>query len=125
MEQEKDLDALENKVGQLERVRQKQADHIAGLRDNLHSTVSEMDVKRNTCNSTIQNMTSELRTTKTALTEAQSREQQVSDRSVEQSCKSGKNHYLFVCVFIVASGLATSLGSYAGFGCEHIGCTRL
>merc|ERR1712150_188419 len=83
LEQEKELECLESKVGQLERVRQKQAHKIAGLQGNIDDTTVRFDEKREQVANTVEALTSELRTTKVALTEITNRERQLLDlRSV-------------------------------------------
>lgn len=77
--QERDLESLEVKVGELERVREKQAHKIAGLNDKVHVTESKLGEKREVTKNTVNALTSELRTTKMALDEVTKRERQLLD----------------------------------------------
>ena len=78
LEAENALDHLESKVGQLERVRQKQAKKIATLKEDFNMKDSEITMKKQSINNTIQALSSELKTTKAALDEITKRERQVS-----------------------------------------------
>ena len=77
IEAEHELEALESKVGQLERVREKQAKKIEGLKGNLEYKDAEVANKKQSINNTIQALSSELRTTKAALDEVTKHERQV------------------------------------------------
>ena len=77
LEAENAIDQLESKVGQLERVRQKQAKKIATLKEDFTVKDSEISMKKQSINNTIQALSSELKTTKAALDEITKRERQV------------------------------------------------
>ncbi len=77
MEAEQAIDQLESKVGQLERVRMKQAKRIATLKDEFSVKDLEINSKKESINNTIQALSSELRTTKGALEEVTKRERTV------------------------------------------------
>ena len=78
MEQERELENLEAKVGQLEHVRHRQARKIATIKDNLSEKEEHSEKSRSITQNTIHALTSELRTTKQALDEITQRERQVS-----------------------------------------------
>ena len=77
MQQDRELEVLETKVGQLERVRQKQAHKIAGLKGTLEESSNVFEEKRGQVANTVGALSSELRTTKSALNEVTKRERQV------------------------------------------------
>jgi ABC-type transporter Mla subunit MlaD len=77
LERDKDLEHLQIRVVELERVRSEQASKIASLLGNVDDVNREFTDKREVANNTIAALTSELRTTRTALDDTQKREQQV------------------------------------------------
>lgn len=77
LEAESAIDQLETKVGQLERVRQKQAKKLANLKEEFSQKDNEISIKKQSINNTIQALSSELKTTKAALDEVTKRERQV------------------------------------------------
>ena len=77
LEREKDIDQLQHRVVDLEVVREEQARKITNLLSNVEDVNREFTDKREVANNTISALTSELRTTRTALDETQKREQQV------------------------------------------------
>ena len=84
MEQEREIEQLESKVGQLEHVRSKQADKIASLKEHSEYLDQEFHSKRSKVETTVQALTRELKTTKQALDEVTQRERQV---GIENSIK--------------------------------------
>ena len=78
LQQEREIEALEAKVGQLETVRQRQASKLSGLKENLNETLNEFETKKSQTHTTIQALSSELRTTKQSLEEVVKREKAVS-----------------------------------------------
>ena len=68
---------MQDILGKLERVREKQAKKIGALKDHVEATSGELGQKKEVARSTIMNLTSELRTTKAALEELSKRERQV------------------------------------------------
>lgn len=79
MEQERELENLETKVGQLEHVRQRQSRKIAHIKNEIDEKDGHMENTRGVTQNTIQALTSELRTTKLALDEITQRERQLLD----------------------------------------------
>lgn len=77
LEQEREIESLESKVGQLETVRQRQANKITGLKSNFEETLNELSSKKSQTQTTIQALSSELKTTKQALDQLTKRERQV------------------------------------------------
>lgn len=77
LERDKDLEHLQIRVVELEQVRSEQASKIASLLGNVDDVNREFTDKREVANNTISALTSELRTTRTALDDTQKREQQV------------------------------------------------
>ena len=64
---EQDIETLEAKVGQLEHVRQKQANKIAGLKEEVEVKAQELDEKGSSASKTVQALSNELRSAKSAL----------------------------------------------------------
>ncbi|ELU12895.1 hypothetical protein CAPTEDRAFT_173947 [Capitella teleta] len=79
METEHLLEELEGKVGQLERIREKQAKKIIEMKENLQMTESKYGEKTSSSNNTIHALSSELRTTKSSLEDISNRERQLLD----------------------------------------------
>ena len=74
---ERELDALEGRVGQLEHVRRKQADEIVGLENMMESTSRELFEKKETARHTVHSLAIDLQNSKLCLEEITKRERQV------------------------------------------------
>ncbi|XP_052275210.1 LOW QUALITY PROTEIN: coiled-coil domain-containing protein 170-like [Dreissena polymorpha] len=83
LEQRKELEELAKTVDELEKLRRKQASKIRELKSEIDTSNQASQEKRVVADNAVQALTSELRTTKTALSTIQSREKQLLDfRSV-------------------------------------------
>lgn len=81
IEQDKELQSLEKTLEKLEHVRQRQAKHIRGLKDEVGQREKDLGEKTALSESAVQGLTSELRTTKASLEEVRRKERQVSHSS--------------------------------------------
>uniref|UniRef100_A0A1I8G8S9 Coiled-coil domain-containing protein 170 n=1 Tax=Macrostomum lignano TaxID=282301 RepID=A0A1I8G8S9_9PLAT len=79
LEQDRELAALENTMEKLEQVRQKQAKKISLLKSEVETRQRELGDKSTAAEGALSNLSSELRTTKSALEEARRREHQLLD----------------------------------------------
>jgi hypothetical protein len=76
-EREKAIAILETQVGQLEKIKAKQADKISQLKEDVRNTDKSLHKKKETANKTISALTTELNLIKAALEETRIREKQV------------------------------------------------
>lgn len=77
MEQRKETEELSKQIEELERLRRKQAHKIRELKHEIDSTNTTSQENRVVADNAVQALSSELKTTKTALTTIQQREKQV------------------------------------------------
>ena len=77
LEAEGHIECLETKVDQLQNVRQKQAEKISLLRTDAELKADHLASSLEAANTTVQALTRELKTTKSAFEESSKREKQV------------------------------------------------
>ena len=86
LEQDKEIEKLEKTLDKLEAVRQRQAKRIASMKTDIDTREKVTDEHRQVSENTVQSLSSELRTTKQALSEASLREKEVR----RESCHRGR-----------------------------------